>query len=246
MSWSFSNSAATRACMFKFSAFYLQWFQSYGQQFIWLLDVKRSRGTAGALYSVHSKRSRGTAGALYSVHSKRSRGTLLQEQRRHWKASSTYTSSSFTWWFIDGTTNTFSNAHYSQTTHPNWTKPTQGASGNVRISFRNNMGSKKKLELFIKVSAWAKRLYIEPFFQFVHFCLLACLPQQKVKGYSRSSVQCTQQKVKGYTSSCCTLRPLGSIQQELCTQQKVKGYTSSSCLCWSCRSKAKAKKQPGN
>ena len=84
----------------------------------------------------------------------------------------------------------------------------------------------KKLELFIKVSAWAKRLYIEPFFQFVHFCLLACLPQQKVKGYSRSSVQCTQQKVKGYTSSCCTLRPLGSIQQELCTQQKVKGYTA--------------------
>ena len=66
------------------------------------------------------------------------------------------------------------------------------------------MGSKKKLELFIKVSAWAKRLYIEPFFQFVHFCLLACLPQQKVKGYSRSSVQCTQQKVKGYTSSSST------------------------------------------
>jgi len=30
----FSNSAATRACMFKFSTFYLQWFQSYGQQFI--------------------------------------------------------------------------------------------------------------------------------------------------------------------------------------------------------------------
>jgi len=135
MSWSFSNSAATRARMYKFSALYLQWFQSYGQQFIWLLDVKRSRGTAGALYSVHSKRSR---------------GTLLQEQRRHWKASSTYTSSSFTWWFIDGTTNTFSNAHYSQTTHPNWTKPTQGASGNVRISFRNNMGSKKNWNFLSK------------------------------------------------------------------------------------------------
>ena len=44
------------------------------------------------------------------------------------------------WWFIDGTTNTFSNAHYSQTTHPNWTKPSQGASPNVRISFGNNMG----------------------------------------------------------------------------------------------------------
>ena len=39
MSWSFSNSAVTRVCMFKFSALYLQWFQSYGQQFIWLLDV---------------------------------------------------------------------------------------------------------------------------------------------------------------------------------------------------------------
>ena len=55
------------------------------------------------------------------------------------------------WRFIDGVVNTFSNAHYSQTPHPNWTKPTQGASGNVRISFGNNMGSKKKLELFIKV-----------------------------------------------------------------------------------------------
>ena len=39
MSWSFSNSAVTRVCMYKFSALYLQWFQSYGQQFIWLLDV---------------------------------------------------------------------------------------------------------------------------------------------------------------------------------------------------------------
>ena len=46
------------------------------------------------------------------------------------------------WRFIDGVVNTFSNAHYSQTTHPNWTKPSQGASPNVRISFGNNMGPK--------------------------------------------------------------------------------------------------------
>ena len=46
------------------------------------------------------------------------------------------------WRFIDGVVNTFSNAHYSQTPHPNWTKPTQGASGNVRISFWNNLKCK--------------------------------------------------------------------------------------------------------
>ena len=56
------------------------------------------------------------------------------------------------WRFIDGVVNTFSNAHYSQTPHLNWTKPTQGASGNVRVSFGNNLGSPKKIELFIKAT----------------------------------------------------------------------------------------------
>ena len=83
------------------------------------------------------------------------------------------------WRFIDGVVNTFSNAHYSQTPHPNWTKPTQGASGNVRISFGNNMGSKKNWNFSSKCPAWAKCIYIEPFFQTVHFCLLACLPREK-------------------------------------------------------------------
>ena len=70
------------------------------------------------------------------------------------------------WRFIDGVVNTFSNAHYSQTPHPNWTKPTQGASGNVRISFGNNMGSKKIWNFSSKCPAWAKCIFIEPFFQF--------------------------------------------------------------------------------
>ena len=67
------------------------------------------------------------------------------------------------WRFIDGVVNTFSNAHYSQTPHLNWTKPTQGASGNVRISFGNNMGSKKIWNFSSKCPAWAKCICIEPF-----------------------------------------------------------------------------------
>ena len=73
------------------------------------------------------------------------------------------------WRFIDGVVNTFSNAHYSQTPHPNWTKPTQGASGNVRISFGNNMGSKKNLELFIKVSCLSEMYMYRAIFSFCTF-----------------------------------------------------------------------------
>ena len=127
------------------------------------------------------------------------------------------------WWFIDGVVNTFSNAHYSQTTHPNWTKPSQGASPNVRISFGNNMGPNNFFCNFSsKCPAWAKCL-IMACFPYMGSLLYTALYTAKSQGvhlllpYLPVRQLCLQGG--GAVDGCCCT--------QLCTQQKVKGYTSS-------------------